>query len=85
MALKSSSDSSSTTAIAKYGLYDAQREFEAAGILPVSENFRGVQVRRGNVLQMAQSGAVLNLYSGDGSGLSEAKYVFDHWIELGAM
>lgn len=45
----------------------------------------GVQVRRGNVLQMAQSGAMLNPYLGDGLELSEAKYVYDHWIELGAM
>lgn len=41
MVLRLSSDSSSQTATAKYGLYDAQREFEAAGILPVSENYRG--------------------------------------------
>lgn len=85
MVLRSSSDSSSQTATAKYGLYDAQREFEAAGILPVDEKLGGVQPRCGNVLQMDQGGAVLNPYSGDGSELSEAKYVYDHWVELGAM
>ena len=41
MVLKSSSDSSSQTATTKFSLYDAQREFEAAGILPVDEKLRG--------------------------------------------
>lgn len=47
--------------------------------------FRGGRNRRSNLAQMAQSGTMLNPYLGDGLELSKAKYVFDHWIELGAM
>jgi len=51
----------------KYGIYDAQREFEDSGILPVSEEMRGgVRTRYGNVLQVDQGKFVLMPSCGSG-------------------
>ena len=44
---KPSSDSSPATATNKFGLYDAQREFEAKEILPIDKKLTGGGVQQG--------------------------------------